>query len=77
VILLALWGPVLASVSCLLTTVLGERDQRLQRPHAYAAAVFFADLALGHEFRWISLLGCVTIAAGFGVLASGDSMAPH
>lgn len=57
-ILLSLWGPVLASVSCLLTTVL----------------VFFADLALGNEFHWISLLGCVSIAAGFGVLVSGGNI---
>jgi hypothetical protein len=34
-ILLAIWGPVLASVSCLLTTVL----------------VFAADIMLGHEFQ--------------------------
>jgi hypothetical protein len=34
-ILLAVWGPVLASVSCLLTTVL----------------VFVADIILGHDFR--------------------------
>ncbi|UZJ54098.1 hypothetical protein CBS101457_003418 [Exobasidium rhododendri] len=57
-ILLAVWGPVLASVSCLLTTVL----------------VFVADIVLGHDFRWISLLGCFTIAAGFGVLVTGDSI---
>lgn len=57
-ILLALWGPVLASVSCLLTTVL----------------VFGADLLLGHDFRWISLLGCVSIVAGFAVLVSGGKV---
>lgn len=57
-ILLAIWGPVLASVSCLLTTVL----------------VFAADILLGHEFHWISLLGCGSIAAGFAVLVSGDGM---
>jgi hypothetical protein len=34
-ILLAIWGPVLASVSCLLTTVL----------------VFVADILLGHDFQ--------------------------
>lgn len=34
-ILLAIWGPVLASVSCLLTTVL----------------VFIADILLGHDFQ--------------------------
>lgn len=57
-ILLALWGPVLASVSCLLTTVL----------------VFGADLLLGHDFKWISMLGCLSIIAGFGVLVSGDGV---
>lgn len=36
-ILLAIWGPVLASVSCLLTTVL----------------VFAADIMLGHDFRCV------------------------
>ena len=36
-ILLAIWGPVLASVSCLLTTVL----------------VFVADIMLGHDFQWV------------------------
>ncbi|PWN32541.1 uncharacterized protein FA14DRAFT_161930 [Meira miltonrushii] len=57
-ILLALWGPVLASVSCLLTTVL----------------VFVADILLGHDFKWISMLGCLSIIAGFGVLVSGDGV---
>lgn len=48
-ILLSLWGPVLASMSCLLTTVF----------------VQFADIALGVPFTWIGLGGCAVIAISF------------
>ncbi|CDS01060.1 hypothetical protein, partial [Sporisorium scitamineum] len=51
-ILLSLWGPVLASVSCLMTTILVE----------------IADVLLGHQLKWISVLGCTLIGAGFAVL---------
>lgn len=54
-ILLSLWGPVLASVSCLMTTILVE----------------IADVLLGHELKWISVLGCTFIGAGFAVLVGG------
>lgn len=57
-ILLSLWGPVLASVSCLMTTLL----------------VVVADTFLGHELKWLSVAGCALIAAGFGVLVSGGGM---
>lgn len=57
-ILLSLWGPVLASVSCLMTTILVE----------------VADVLLGHELKWISVLGCALIGAGFAVLVGGDSI---
>ncbi|CBQ69933.1 conserved hypothetical protein [Sporisorium reilianum SRZ2] len=57
-ILLSLWGPVLASVSCLMTTILVE----------------IADVLLGHQLKWISVLGCTLIGAGFAVLVGGDSM---
>lgn len=57
-ILLSLWGPVLASVSCLMTTILVE----------------IADVLLGHELKWISVIGCTLIGAGFGVLVGGDSI---
>ncbi|KAJ9475537.1 EamA domain-containing protein [Pseudozyma hubeiensis] len=57
-ILLSLWGPVLASVSCLMTTILVE----------------IADVLLGHKLKWISVLGCTLIGAGFGVLVGGDSI---
>lgn len=57
-ILLSLWGPVLASVSCLMTTVLVE----------------IADVLLGHKLKWISVLGCALIGAGFAVLVGGDSI---
>lgn len=55
-ILLSLWGPVLASVSCLMTTILVE----------------FADVLLGHKLKWVSVLGCTFIGAGFAVLVGGD-----
>lgn len=54
-ILLSLWGPVLASVSCLMTTILVE----------------IADVLLGHQLKWISVLGCALIGAGFAVLVGG------
>ena len=54
-ILLSLWGPVLASVSCLMTTILVE----------------IADVLLGHKLKWISVLGCTLIGAGFAVLVGG------
>ncbi|KAJ1021644.1 hypothetical protein NDA16_003780 [Ustilago loliicola] len=54
-ILLSLWGPVLASVSCLMTTILVE----------------IADVLLGHQLKWISVLGCGLIGAGFSVLVGG------
>lgn len=57
-ILLSLWGPVLASVSCLMTTILVE----------------IADVLLGHRLKWISMLGCALIGAGFAVLVGGDSI---
>lgn len=58
-ILLSLWGPVLASVSCLMTTILVE----------------IADVLLGHRLKWISVLGCTLIGAGFAVLVGGgDAM---
>ncbi len=57
-ILLSLWGPVLASVSCLMTTILVE----------------IADVLLGHRLKWISVLGCTLIGAGFAVLVGGDSI---
>ncbi|TKY88175.1 hypothetical protein EX895_002885 [Sporisorium graminicola] len=57
-ILLSLWGPVLASVSCLMTTILVE----------------IADVLLGHRLKWISVLGCTFIGAGFAVLVGGDSI---
>ena len=57
-ILLSLWGPVLASVSCLMTTILVE----------------VADVLLGHELKWISVLGCGLIGAGFAVLVGGGGM---
>ncbi|UTT88644.1 hypothetical protein NDA17_000630 [Ustilago hordei] len=58
-ILLSLWGPVLASVSCLMTTILVE----------------IADVLLGHKLKWISVLGCTFIGAGFAVLVGGgDAM---
>ncbi|SNX86655.1 uncharacterized protein MEPE_05364 [Melanopsichium pennsylvanicum] len=56
-ILLSLWGPVLASVSCLMTTILVE----------------VADVLLGHKLKWISVLGCTLIGAGFAVLVGGDA----
>ncbi|PWN49006.1 hypothetical protein IE53DRAFT_388793 [Violaceomyces palustris] len=55
-ILLSLWGPVMASVSCLTTTVLVE-----------AADV----IVLGRELKAASVIGCTLIAAGFGVLIRG------
>lgn len=48
-ILLSLWGPVLASMSCLLTTVL----------------VQLTDIVLGIHFSWLSITGNVIIAIGF------------
>lgn len=57
-ILLSLWGPVLASVSCLMTTILVE----------------IADVLLGHKLKWLSVLGCTLIGAGFAVLVGGDSI---
>jgi hypothetical protein len=36
--------------------------------------VFIADILLGHDFSWISLVGCFSIAAGFGVLMGGDGV---
>lgn len=51
-VLLSLWGPVLASVSCLLTTVF----------------VQIADVALGMPVTWMSILGCSIVAAGFACL---------
>ncbi|PWY99331.1 hypothetical protein BCV70DRAFT_200905 [Testicularia cyperi] len=60
-ILLSLWGPVLASVSCLMTTILVE----------------IADVLLGHPLKWVSVLGCTLIGAGFAVLVGGDSSSDH
>ncbi|EST08331.2 Drug/metabolite transporter [Kalmanozyma brasiliensis GHG001] len=57
-ILLSLWGPVLASVSCLMTTILVE----------------IADVLLGHPLKWLSVLGCTLIGAGFAVLVGGDDI---
>ena len=55
-ILLSLWGPVLASVSCLMTTILVE----------------IADVLLGNQLKLVSVIGCTFIAAGFAVLVGGD-----
>lgn len=51
-VLLSLWGPVLASVSCLLTTVF----------------VQIADMALGMPVTWMSIFGCSIVTAGFACL---------
>ncbi|PKI84257.1 hypothetical protein MVES1_001939 [Malassezia vespertilionis] len=51
-ILLGLWGPVLASMSCLMTTVL----------------VQLTDLALGVPSTWINLGGCAIITVSFVLL---------
>ncbi|WFD35815.1 hypothetical protein MCUN1_002683 [Malassezia cuniculi] len=51
-VLLSLWGPVLASVSCLLTTVLVQA----------------ADVALGMPWTWMSVAGCAIVACGFSLL---------
>lgn len=51
-LLLALWGPVTASVSCLLSTV--------------AVAIF--DALLRGAFSIVSLVGCCFIVGGFGLL---------
>ena len=48
-ILLSLWGPVLASMSCLLTT----------------AIVQLTDVALGIPFSWIGMLGNLIITVSF------------
>ena len=48
-ILLSLWGPVLASMSCLLTTVI----------------VQLTDLVLGVPCTWTGLAGCAVIAVSF------------
>lgn len=48
-ILLSLWGPVLASMSCLLTTVI----------------VQLTDLAFGVPCTWTGLAGCAVIAVSF------------
>lgn len=48
-ILLSLWGPVLASMSCLLTTVM----------------VQFTDIILGVPFSWISMAGNLVITMSF------------
>lgn len=48
-ILLSLWGPVLASMSCLLTTVL----------------VQLTDMVQGIPFTWMSILGNVIITVSF------------
>ena len=48
-ILLSLWGPVLASMSCLLTTVI----------------VQLTDVALGIPFSWIGMLGNLIITVSF------------
>ncbi len=55
-ILLSIWGPVLASVSCLLTTVL----------------VQIADILLGRPVKLLSLVGCAFIGMGFVVLIAGE-----
>ncbi|KAN0062855.1 hypothetical protein ACQY0O_004676 [Thecaphora frezii] len=60
-ILLSLWGPVLASVSCLMTTVLVE----------------VADVVLGREVKVASVVGCSLVGAGFGVLISGGGEGLH
>ncbi|KDN52711.1 hypothetical protein K437DRAFT_231800 [Tilletiaria anomala UBC 951] len=60
-ILLSIWGPVLASVSCLLTTVLVE----------------IADVLLGRQLKVLSLIGCIFIGCGFVVLIFGESRARH
>ncbi|CAD6980181.1 unnamed protein product, partial [Tilletia controversa] len=55
-LLLALWGPVLASVSIIGATVLVE----------------IADIVvLGHPLRLASVVGCALIVAGFVVLVAG------
>lgn len=51
-ILLSLWGPVLASMSCLLTTVL----------------VQLTDVALGIPFTWIGMAGNLIITVSFACL---------
>lgn len=51
-VLLAIWGPVTASVSCLLSTV----------------AVALLDAVLGSPFSVASALGCFFILGGFGLL---------
>ena len=51
-ILLSLWGPVLASMSCLLTTVL----------------VQLTDVLLGIPFSWISMVGNLIITVSFACL---------
>ena len=54
--LLSLWGPVLASVSCLLTTIL----------------VQLSDIILVMSFTCLSLLGCLLIVIGFVCLLPQD-----
>lgn len=51
-VLLAIWGPVTASVSCLLSTV----------------AVAILDAIIRAHWSAVSLVGCVFIVGGFGVL---------
>ena len=51
-VLLSLWGPVTASVSCLLSTV----------------AVAILDAVLRGDFSVVSFVGCLFIVGGFGVL---------
>ena len=51
-VLLAIWGPVTASVSCLLSTV----------------AVAVLDAVIRAHWSVVSFVGCAFIIAGFGVL---------
>jgi hypothetical protein len=36
--------------------------------------VEIADVLLGHRLKWISVLGCTLIGAGFAVLVGGGSI---
>lgn len=60
-VLLAIWGPVTASVSCLLSTV----------------AVAVLDAVVKAHFSAVSAVGCLFIMGGFGVLLCDGSGGGH
>lgn len=62
-LLLALWGPVTASVSCLLSTV----------AVALLDGLLATLRAQGGGFNALSLVGCAFIVGGFGVLLLDES----